>query len=297
MNPIALHDSGDAVQDVQHRLFALGYDLGPKGIDGQFGPITRDAVHAFRLDECLGGDDVIDDAAWEVLVDATYVSGDRTLYLRLPNFHGRDVREMQRALTVLGFAAGPIDGVFGALTETAVREFQRNIGVPPDGIAGPWTFDAITRLRHSWEGKEATPHSGAVASFARAARVVEHERVCFYGIDATTRDIAMRVANLASATTLSSLVTSADVCTAIPDDETLLVEITTAGDSPRRVPFITFVEGAALAPRILTAVRTTDTKPPRIAIGIPDGVDEESTRRVRQHLAVALLDALCGALD
>lgn len=297
MNPIALHDSGDAVQDVQHRLFALGYDLGPTGIDGRFGPFTSDAVHAFRGDEHLDGDDVIDDAAWEVLVDATYISGDRTLYLRLPNFHGRDVRDMQRALTVLGFAAGPIDGIFDATTETAVREFQRNIGVPPDGIAGPWTFDAITRLRHSWEGKEATPHSGAVASFARAAQVVEHKKVCFYGIDTTTRDIAMRIANLASATTLASLVTSADVCTVVPDDDTLLIEITTTEGTGDHIPFITFIEGASLAPRILTAIRTTDTKPPRIAVGLPSDVDGGFTMRVRQHLAVALLDALCGALD
>ena len=57
---------------------------------------------------------------------------------------GADVRLLQQLLTDLGFFAGPIDGIFGAATEEAVRAFQasRNLGV--DGIVGPQTRAALS---------------------------------------------------------------------------------------------------------------------------------------------------------
>ena len=35
------------------------------------------------------------------------------------------VRDLQEALRTLGFYSGPISGVFGATTETAVKAFQQ----------------------------------------------------------------------------------------------------------------------------------------------------------------------------
>ena len=37
----------------------------------------------------------------------------------------------------------PQNGVFGAKTEAAVRELQRDIGLVPDGIVGPKTWAAL----------------------------------------------------------------------------------------------------------------------------------------------------------
>ena len=50
------------------------------------------------------------------------------------------VRDLQDALKVLGHDPGPIDGVFGAKTETAVKAFQKAREIPVDGIVGrvPW---------------------------------------------------------------------------------------------------------------------------------------------------------------
>jgi len=41
----------------------------------------------------------------------------------------------------------PVDGVFGAGTEAAMRAFQRRAGLVPDGIVGPKTWDALDRVQ------------------------------------------------------------------------------------------------------------------------------------------------------
>ncbi|MDH7478865.1 MAG: peptidoglycan-binding protein [Syntrophomonadaceae bacterium] len=56
---------------------------------------------------------------------------------------GPDVREVQNKLNVLGYYQGDIDGVFGPLTEDAVRSFQRDQELAVDGIVGPATYNAL----------------------------------------------------------------------------------------------------------------------------------------------------------
>ena len=46
------------------------------------------------------------------------------------------VRDLQEALKALGYNPGPIDGVFGATTEAAVKAFQQAKGISADGVVG-----------------------------------------------------------------------------------------------------------------------------------------------------------------
>ncbi|HHW02085.1 MAG TPA: peptidoglycan-binding protein [Thermoanaerobacterales bacterium] len=59
---------------------------------------------------------------------------------------GDDVRELQSKLQSLGYNVGPIDGIFGPLTEKAVKQFQKDNGLKVDGIVGPQTYDMLERL-------------------------------------------------------------------------------------------------------------------------------------------------------
>ncbi len=43
------------------------------------------------------------------------------------------IRKIQRSLAQLGYGSGPADGVLGGRTRSAIRAFQRNIGLPVDG--------------------------------------------------------------------------------------------------------------------------------------------------------------------
>lgn len=83
---------------------------------------------------------------WTALVEAGYRPGDRLLYLRYPMLQGDDVAELQRQLGTLGFDAGRVDGIFGARTAHALGEFQRNVGLAPDGIFGQATLGELRRL-------------------------------------------------------------------------------------------------------------------------------------------------------
>jgi N-acetylmuramoyl-L-alanine amidase len=65
---------------------------------------------------------------------------------------GDDVTTLQQRLTEMGFDCGRIDGIYGPLTESAIREFQKQVGLSADGIAGVGTYKALIRLTGTVKG-------------------------------------------------------------------------------------------------------------------------------------------------
>jgi hypothetical protein len=57
---------------------------------------------------------------------------------------GLDVEELQVVLKELGFFPGEVTGVFGVLTEDAVKRFQEWVQIDPLGEVGPRTREALT---------------------------------------------------------------------------------------------------------------------------------------------------------
>ena len=55
------------------------------------------------------------------------------------NDGSQPVRELQRSLRRLGDRPGPVDGLYGPLTEAAVERFQQAHGLATDGVVGPQT--------------------------------------------------------------------------------------------------------------------------------------------------------------
>lgn len=48
-----------------------------------------------------------------------------------------DIRSAQRYLTALGYYRGPIDGIYGAQTRSAVMQFEQSQGLPGTGVITP----------------------------------------------------------------------------------------------------------------------------------------------------------------
>ena len=115
-----------AVRVLQRRLVLAGDSPGP--IDGLYGPLTMSAVIRFQASRGLAVDGIVGHQTWGLT---------RSIVLS-PGLRGHDpaelVRKLQRRLAAAGFAPGPIDGRFGAVTEQAVRRFQTARGLPADGI-------------------------------------------------------------------------------------------------------------------------------------------------------------------
>lgn len=134
--------TGSDVVYLQLSLSKLGYN--PGAADGIFGPLTEQAVRKFQADKGLVVDGIVGNNTWttiEITLHTPSPTPSRPLLKR--GSTGSDVVYLQQSLSKLGYNPGPIDGIFGPLTEQAVRNFQADKGLVVDGIVGRRTWAAI----------------------------------------------------------------------------------------------------------------------------------------------------------
>jgi len=142
-----LGDEGDAVLDIRSRLAMLNLADLDAGLPRLFDADLDRAVREFQQGRGLTVDGVVGATTYRALDEARWQLGDRVLVFVAGNvLQGDDVLTLQQRLLDLGFKVGRVDGRFGAQTERAVKEFQRNVGIPPDGTCGPATLKALARL-------------------------------------------------------------------------------------------------------------------------------------------------------
>lgn len=129
------------------------------GDDDLFDDNLRDALLAFQQSRGVYADGVIRDTTLRLLREATYTLGARVLsYDPVSQMTGEDVGQLQATLQELGFHDARVDGHFGPKTDAAVRDYQLNYGLEPDGICGPVTLRALSYL-----GRRVT--GGSVSAF------------------------------------------------------------------------------------------------------------------------------------
>jgi N-acetylmuramoyl-L-alanine amidase len=140
-------EDGPAVAEVRSTLTGLGLLPSTNGSGDLFDESVEHAVRAFQQQRGLITDGVVGPATYRALRDATYRLGARPLaYLVSAPVSGDDVLTLQERLLELGYDAGRPNGVFGAQTEAALRNFQRDYGLQVDGICGPETLRALRQL-------------------------------------------------------------------------------------------------------------------------------------------------------
>ena len=112
----------------------------------------------FQQERGISVDGIVGRGTWRLLEESRWRLGDRILSHDPGHpLTGDDVSALQQRLSDLGFDIGRVDGIFGLRTAGAVREFQRNTGLVPDGTCGPMTYAALTRLGRTVRG--GAPHA------------------------------------------------------------------------------------------------------------------------------------------
>ncbi|MBN3940525.1 MAG: peptidoglycan-binding protein [Nostoc sp.] len=129
--------TGAAVTRLQQRLRQLGYfNTNPTG---NFGRITKDAVIAFQRNYRITASGIVNRQTWNALMGSSPTSGRSSLSTQ-------QVRELQVRLRQLGYLNADATGNVGPMTREAVIAFQRNNGLPVDGIANAQVLDSVRRV-------------------------------------------------------------------------------------------------------------------------------------------------------
>ncbi len=186
--------TGDAVKSMQTRLIELGYLTGTA--DGVFGTSTAEAVYYFQKNNGLVRDSIagadtlkklFSTAAIPMSPSSAATPKPTTPIASIPTGTLRQgdkndsVKLMQQKLISLGYLSGTADGVFGAQTYRAVREFQKDNALSADGIAGNKTIAALNSANGGSNGTAVTTppasnnNTGLGTTIAAMARNVKYE--------------------------------------------------------------------------------------------------------------------------
>jgi N-acetylmuramoyl-L-alanine amidase len=146
-------DSGQAIENLTANLVSLG--LLAKRQDS-YDSLVEAAIRALQQSRGLKVTGLCDPKTLQALEEARWKLGDRTLELTSPMMRGDDVATLQRKLLEMGFDIGKADGIFGPKSALGLKEFQKSVGIEPNGTCGPNTVIALMRLVRTVSGGTAT---------------------------------------------------------------------------------------------------------------------------------------------
>ena len=157
----------EATRNLQRYLRQLAFfddELLPLPINGLWDPHTQNALIAFQQKNGLAPTGIADEETWNLLysqyldsIEEKSPPRDMPIFPRLPErsslmrgdvgFPVTAVQYMLDELTLRydGLEGVPQNGIYGAETEQAVREFQRRNLLPITGEVDKKTWDALVR--------------------------------------------------------------------------------------------------------------------------------------------------------
>jgi peptidoglycan hydrolase-like protein with peptidoglycan-binding domain len=138
-------DEGEDVAELQRllRLWGLWGDL-TSTMDGKFDGNLRQAICNWQHRVFLPETGLVDRLTWQTL----YKGGPVNMAVLRLGMRNQAVVTLQTTLQQTGFYWHQITGEFNALTDVAVRNFQQRCGLVADGVAGYYTWRALSKLPH-----------------------------------------------------------------------------------------------------------------------------------------------------
>ena len=142
---------GAAVQDVQKKLVALGYNVGSTGADGIFGNATKNAVVKFQGSVRISKDGIVGSQTLAKLNEAYNNRNEGQSVTSTTSYTGKDyVRKAQVHMNNFAGAGLATDGLWGAnsrkgLVKCLQRALNKDYGakLTEDGILGSGTNGAL----------------------------------------------------------------------------------------------------------------------------------------------------------
>jgi N-acetylmuramoyl-L-alanine amidase len=172
-----LGDRSTAVELISNTLLRLGFITAPSDI---FDKKLTQGIKAFQQERGLTATGVINEITARSLEEARFKLGDRVLSFNASAImRGDDVSNLQDRLIQMGFNCGKVDGIYGANTEAAVKEFQKSVGITVDGKCGPATLISLMRLVKTVSGgapnqlRETVKHSVRPSALANKVIVID----------------------------------------------------------------------------------------------------------------------------
>ncbi|WP_226034741.1 C40 family peptidase [Aquibacillus saliphilus] len=138
-------EHNDSVRMLQHKLNQLSYF--DKKIDGEFGVMTEYALKKLQYENDLKVTGQADNGTVTTLlrierekhlrpiksISKTYYPGDK----------GEDIKSIQDALHYFGYYKGELDGIYGPITDRALKSFQQDKGLEIEQEVNEKTVNAI----------------------------------------------------------------------------------------------------------------------------------------------------------
>jgi polysaccharide deacetylase family sporulation protein PdaB len=136
--------TGTAVRELQQALVNKGYSL---SVDGAFGPMTKSAVMSFQSSVGITADGVVGPVTWSKLGTSSGSASSGSSSTSYPGLlkigsSGSSVKTLQQALSNKGYSLS-VDGVFGPMTQSAVKSYQSSQGITVDGVVGSVTWGRL----------------------------------------------------------------------------------------------------------------------------------------------------------
>jgi N-acetylmuramoyl-L-alanine amidase len=148
MQPLRRGATGSAVAEVRGMLASIGLlDNTDSEAADVFDAATELAVRHFQQRRGISVDGYVGPETYAAITSAHWRLGDRMLAHQSGQMlTGDDVAQLQTQLIEMGFPLSRADGIFGPATADALRRFQREYGLVPDGICGLHTLRALRQL-------------------------------------------------------------------------------------------------------------------------------------------------------
>ena len=139
------------VSDAQNQLTILGLYFGD--INNELNNETKSAIKEFQKLAGLVIDGILGPKTKAALQkgEESYISiGGADVDNVTVIIYSKEIENAQQSLKELDLYKGVIDGINGAITKSAIKEFQRLAGLSIDGILGPNTKAALKRGEDSY---------------------------------------------------------------------------------------------------------------------------------------------------